>query len=142
MHFSKFKFSEEAPETNKFLGLFSTTGWNDSYKLSETELEYALQNSWYTYSAYNGDQLIGFGRLISDGIIHALILDLIILPEYQRKGIGKVILEQLVNKCKKHQIRDIQLFSATDKFGFYEKSGFTRRPELSPGMELKWFRKN
>lgn len=142
MHLPELKFTEEVPETKKFLGLFLTTGWNDSYNLSEKELENALKNSWYTYSAYDGDRLIGFGRLISDGIIHALILDLIILPEYQSKGLGKKILEQLVNKCKTYQIRDIQLFSAKDKAGFYEKSGFTRRPELSPGMELKWFKRD
>jgi len=142
MQFLKFKFSEEVPKTKKFLGLFLTTGWNNSYKLSDKELEYALQNSWYTYSAYDRDKLVGFGRLISDGIIHALILDLIISPEYQSQGLGKMILQQLVNRCKKNQIRDIQLFSATDKFGFYEKLGFTRRPELSPGMELKWFGKD
>jgi len=142
MHLPKYIFSEEVPETKKFLGLFLTTGWNDSYKLSETELEFAIRNSWYTYSAYNGHKLVGFGRLISDGIIHALILDLIILPEYQNQGLGKKILERLVDKCKEHQIRDIQLFSVKNKSEFYEKSGFTRRPELSPGMELKWFRKD
>ncbi|MBU1013364.1 MAG: GNAT family N-acetyltransferase [Bacteroidetes bacterium] len=142
MQLPEFIFSEKVPETKKFLELFLTTGWNNSYKLSDKELEYAIHNSWYTYSAYDGDQLVGLGRLISDGIIHALIIDLIILPEYQSKGLGKKILEQLVLKCKTHQIRDIQLFSAKDKAGFYEKSGFTRRPEISPGMELKWFRKD
>ena len=137
-----FKYTEEVPETEKFMGLFLTTGWNDSYQLSEVELDRALKNSWYTYSVYDADQLIGFGRIICDGIVHALILDLIVLPEYQGEGIGKMILNKLVDKCKMHEVRDIQLFSAKGKEGFYKKSGFTQRPELSPGMELKWFRKD
>lgn len=138
----KFNFSEKIPETKQFMGLFLTTGWNDSYKLTAKELASALEQSWYTYAAYDGEKLVGFGRIVCDGIVHAVIFDLIILLEYQRKGLGKVILEKLVDKCKQHQVRDIQLFSATNKAGFYEKSGFTKRPELSPGMELKWFRKD
>ncbi len=135
-----FRFSEEVPETNQFMELFLTTGWNDSYKLSTEDLAHALKHSWYTYAPYDERKLVGFGRIICDGIVHALILDLIIQPEYQGKGLGKVILEKLVDKCKQHQVRDIQLFSAKDKAGFYKKSGFTERPEISPGMELKWFR--
>lgn len=99
----------------------------------------AIKQSWYTYSVYDEEQLIGFGRVICDGIVHALILDLIILPEYQRNGLGKVILERLVDKCKQHQIRDIQLFSTEGKAEFYKKSGFTERPKLLPGMEIKLF---
>ncbi len=137
-----FKFSEEVPETEKFMALFLSTGWNDSYKLSADELAMALKQSWFTFAAYDKNHLVGFGRIICDGIVHALILDLIILPEYQGKGLGKFILEKLVDKCKQHQIRDIQLFSAKDKAEFYKKSGFTERPKLSPGMELKWFRKD
>ena len=132
-----FKFSEKVPVTKKFVELFLTTGWNEEYKLTTDELEIALKNSWYTYAIYNSEQLVGFGRIMSDGVVHALIIDLIVHPEYQGKGLGKTILKQLVNKCKQHRIRDIQLFSATNKFIFYEKSGFTRRPEKSPGMELK-----
>ncbi len=137
-----FKYSEEVPETEKFMALFLSTGWNESYKLNADDLAKALAQSWFTYSAYDKDQLVGFGRLICDGVVHALIIDLIILPEYQGKGLGKFILEKLVDKCKQDQIRDIQLFSAKNKAEFYKKSGFTERPELSPGMELKWFRKD
>ncbi len=135
-------YSEKVPQTEKFMGLFLTTGWNDSYQLNKAEMKKALENSWYTYSVYDEKKLIGFGRIICDGIVHALILDLIIIPEYQGQGIGKTILTRLVNQCKKHRVRDIQLFSAKNKADFYKKSGFTLRPELSPGMELKWFRKD
>lgn len=82
-------------------------------------------------------QLIGFGRIICDGIVHALILDVIIHPDMQGKGIGKEVMDKLVSKCKKHKICDIQLFSAKNKTGFYEKLGFKSRDEHSPGMQLK-----
>ena len=46
-------------------------------------------------------------------------------------------MNKLVAKCKKHRIRDIQLFSAKDKAPFYEKLGFEKRKNDSPEMGLK-----
>jgi len=61
----------------------------------------------------------------------------IVLPEFQREGIGKEIMKKLIDECKKNNIRDIQLFSAKGKQVFYENLGFTTRPENAPGMEIK-----
>ena len=131
------KYSEKLPSAELFFELFETTGWNTKYELNKDELYIALKNSWYTISVYDETQLIGFGRMICDGIVHALILDVIILPERQGEGIGTKIMDKLTAKCKKHKIRDIQLFSAKDKAGFYEKLGFEKRKEDSPGMQLE-----
>jgi len=78
---------------------------------------------------------VGFGRLVSDGILHAMIYELIVLPEYQGKGIGGKILEKLVKKCKESDVRDIQLFCAAGQREFYEKRGFVARTEGAPGMQ-------
>ncbi len=131
------KYTGKLPKTEHFFELFKTTGWNAKYELTKEELYSALKNSWYTISVYDKNDLIGFGRIICDGIVHALILDVIIHPDRQGKGIGKEIMDKLVSKCKKHKVRDIQLFSAKDKAGFYEKLGFKSRPVNAPGMEIK-----
>ncbi|MFC2104001.1 GNAT family N-acetyltransferase [Bacteroidota bacterium] len=131
------KYTEKLPSSDQFFELFETTDWNTKYELSKEELYFALKNSWYSISVFDNNDLIGFGRIICDGIVHALILDVIILPERQGEGIGKEVMDILVAKCKKHKIRDIQLFSAKNKTGFYEKLGFKSRPENAPGMELK-----
>jgi len=130
-------YTVKKPTPEQFFELFETTGWNSKYELSIDELYTALENSWYIISVFDNDNLIGFGRIICDGVVHALILDVIIHPERQGEGIGKEIMDKLVSKCKKHNIRDIQLFSAKDKAGFYQKLGFERRTEDSPGMQLE-----
>ena len=129
-------YTENLPTSEQFYKLFGTTGWNDKYELNPEELYTALKTSWYTISVFDNDNLIGFGRIICDGIVHALILDCIIHPDQQGKGIGNEIMNKLVAKCKKHKIRDIQLFSAKDKAGFYEKLDFEKRKDDSPGMQL------
>jgi len=85
--------------------------------------------------AYDGEQLVGFGRLVSDGILHAMIYELIVLPQYQGQGIGGEILGMLVEKSREAGVRDIQLFSARGKRDFYEKRGFRARPDDAPGMQ-------
>ena len=132
-------FTTLLPREFDFFNLFQTTGWNESYRLSSADLMEALQQSWYCYSAYVHAQIIGFGRIICDGIVHALILDLIVHPDFQGQGLGGKILTNLVDQCRQHRIRDIQLFSVKDKAGFYQRMGFRERPEGAPGMELKLF---
>jgi len=109
--------------------------WNVKYQLNADQLLEALTNSWFLISVYEKEELIGFGRIICDGIVHALILDLIVHPDFQNRGIGGQILDKLVGKCQQHQIRDIQLFSAKGYYSFYKKRGFKKRPDDAPGME-------
>jgi N-acetylglutamate synthase-like GNAT family acetyltransferase len=131
------QYTEKKPTSEQFFKLFETTGWNSKYELSKDELYIALKNSWFSISVFEKTNLIGFGRIICDGVVHALILDVIVDPEMQNIGIGKQIMDKLVAKCKKHNIRDIQLFSAKAKTGFYEKLGFEKRPDNQSGMQLE-----
>ena len=130
------QFNQEIPSKEDFYQLFITTGWNDEYQLNPDDLYLALKNSWFMVCAVENERLVGFGRIICDGMVHALILDLIVHPEFQQKGIGGEILERLVIKCQEFKIRDIQLFSAKGKASFYEKRGFVLRKEDAPGMEF------
>lgn len=55
----------------------------------------AFEASHNTVFIYHAGQLIGFGRAISDGAYQAAIYDCAILPEFQGKGIGKIIMKNL-----------------------------------------------
>ena len=128
-------FRAEMSSQEQFWALFQTTGWNDTYHLSPSELFRAVSSNWFAVSAFDGDRLVGFGRVVSDGILHAMIYEMIVLPEYQRRGIGEQILHLLVQRCLDANIHDIQLFCAHGKRGFYEKFGFAARPDDAPGMQ-------
>lgn len=117
-----------------YMYLIETTGWRGILPKGEQLLSEALLNSWYTITAYEGSILIGCGRIVSDGHLHALLCDVIVDPTYQSKGVGSLIVSHLVKKCKEHNIVMIQLFSAKDKADFYEKNGFQRRAVDAPGM--------
>jgi GNAT superfamily N-acetyltransferase len=128
-------YSETIPPKEKYWDLFQTTGWNETYQATPETLSQAVANSAFYISAYDGDDLVGFGRVVTDGILHAMIYEMIIAPTHQRQGIGSVILTRLVDKCLELGIADIQLFCAKGKADFYQQHGFIRRRPDAPGME-------
>ena len=133
---SEITFCPKPPAANDYRRLFETTGWNQQYRASREELHQAISNSWYVLSAYRKEELVGFGRVVSDGILYALICDLIVKPAYQGQGIGSTLLQRLIDRCQLQKIRVIWLFSAKGKSAFYKNFGFVERPTDAPGMQL------
>ena len=70
---------------------------------------------------YEKSRLIGFGRAISDGEYQAAIYDVAVLPESQRKGVGKIIMQAILERIKNC---NIILYASPGKEGFYHKLGF------------------
>ncbi len=130
-------YRDTPPSHDDFVRLIETTGWNAKYGLDPDELAEALAASAFAVTAYDGGRAVGCGRVVSDGVLHGLIVDVIVDPTHQGRGIGSALMERLVAECRRRGIRDVQLFSARGKRGFYERFGFVARPEDAPGMELR-----
>ena len=131
----KIELQTTLPCIEHYHTLFETTGWNQEYQATQEELDRALTNSQFVVTAYDAEKLVGFGRIITDGVLHAMIYDMIVHPDYQGQGIGSQILERLIQWCDENNIRDIQLFCANGKRTFYEKNGFISRTDDAPGMQ-------
>ncbi len=133
----KIQYTEGLPTAKEYKGLFDTTGWNNGYKASGDELHKALRQSWYILCAYHSGRLVGLGRVVSDGVLYAMIYDLIVIPSYQGRGIGSKILHRIIDRCQKAHIREVQLFSAAGKTVYYQKRGFEVRPKDALGMRFR-----
>jgi GNAT superfamily N-acetyltransferase len=133
----RIEYSNTPADPAAYFALFETTGWNEMYCRTAEELERTLQNSWFLVSAMNGDELVGAGRLVSDGIQYAVIFDMIVAPEWQGRGIGSEILKRLLTRCDEAGIRDVLLFAASGTEPFYRSHGFAPRPEDAPGMIMR-----
>ena len=131
------EYRNSLPSMDQFFPLFLTTGWNNTYRAAPEELERALVNSQVVVTAYAAQRLVGLGRVVTDGVLHAMIYEMIVHPDWQGKGIGTQILRNLLDWCEQRNIRDIQLFCARGKRSFYEKNGFIARPDDGPGMQYK-----
>lgn len=100
-----------------------------AYKTSEIHKR-AFNNSHTVVFVFDEENLIGFGRAISDGEYQAAIYDVAVLPGYQGKGIGKMIIQAMVKN-----IPDCNfiLYASPGKENFYEKENFKR---MKTGMAL------
>ena len=132
---AEFRFSDSLPDQADYCALFESTGWNEEYKLTPEELRRAICGSWFLTAVYDGENLAGTGRVISDGVFHALIVDVIVHPEYRHAGVGTAIMRRLLDRCRTDRIRDVQLFCAAGKAPFYEALGFRVRSTDAPGMD-------
>jgi N-acetylglutamate synthase-like GNAT family acetyltransferase len=127
------------PTWREYLQLFSSTGWMPVLGISSDDLKKVFDNTWYWITAYQDESIVGCGRLLSDGVLYAFVCDIIVMPDHQNKGIGSTILKQLVKKCQETDIKRVWLFAAPGKAKFYEKHGFSARPDEAPGMQLGMF---
>ena len=82
------------------------------------------------------DKVIGIGRVIGDGAIYFYIQDVIVLPEYQGKGIGKLIMKNIEEFIKKNANDNsfVGLMAAYRVKEFYHKYGYFERSNDKPGM--------
>lgn len=117
-----------------------SVGW---YELSERQLNAAKNNSVFAITALDGEKEVGSARVVGDGGYQFFISDVIVRPEYQGMGIGREMLNRLMN-CALSVADDgetimVNLMSAKDKEGFYEKLGFMKRPNDERGCGMTLF---
>ncbi|MBQ4067910.1 MAG: GNAT family N-acetyltransferase [Lachnospiraceae bacterium] len=128
---------ENEIKLDTYLALRAAVNWK---KLSREQAELALDNALYTVCAYDGEKAVGMGRIVGDGAVVVYVQDLIVLPEYQKMGIGKQLIEHLIEYVKgiNQPGNEIMLclMCAKGRESFYEKYGFISRPNdnLGPGM--------
>lgn len=88
----------------------------------------ALDGGLINVSAKYGDRLIGMGRMVGDGAMYWYLQEIIVLPEYQKQGVGTKIVNHLVDYAVSHsttgKLTTIGGVSAKGKEEFYRKLGF------------------
>lgn len=131
------KVLENINNVQEFNELYDAVGWG-AYDDEVSEI--ALKNTMYSVSIYEDENIIGYGRLIGDGIVFLYIHDIMVKPEYQGKGIGKTIMNKLLDKV--NELRKINPYLRTylgaskGKEEFYKKCGFITREEANLGAGM------
>lgn len=83
----------------------------------------AFRGSYAYCFAEECERLVAAGRAISDGVTNSAIFDVVVLPEYQRRGIGQGIMQYLLERLPP---RSVLLVSIPAHEGFYRRLGFHR----------------
>jgi len=75
--------------------LFNSAGW-ERRTADRERLAQLVRGSLYVVSAWEGNRLVGFARGISDGATNAYISTVAVLPAYQKRGIGRELIQRLL----------------------------------------------
>ena len=89
-----YKIVERLPSVDEYWALAKATGY--AKLIRKSCVKTALENTLFGVVAVGGDTVIGTGRIVGDGAIFYYLQDLMVLPAYQRKGIGSSILDGLM----------------------------------------------
>ena len=114
---------QEVVKLEDVLHLYQAVGWTN-YTNQPQMLEQALSHSLVIYLALDGDAVVGLIRLVGDGFSSVFVQDLIVLPSYQRQGIGSALMKEALEDYK--DAYQVQLVTEqTEKnVGFYRSIGF------------------
>lgn len=114
---------QEIVKLEDVLHLYQAVGWTNYTDQSEM-LEQALSHSLAMYLAFDGEKIVGLIRLIGDGFSSVLVQDLIVLPIYQRKGIGSALMKEALEAYK--DAYQVQLVTEQTErtLRFYRSMGF------------------
>lgn len=117
-------FSETRDERDP-IELYKALKWYNLPGYTESDIEKANKNSFYSVYAYDGYKLVGLGRVASDGLTAAVMSGICVRPDYRRRGIGEQIVTRLVYHCQsgKYQM-NVQIFCEDSLRPWYEKQGF------------------
>lgn len=131
---------ENIDDVQEFNYLYDSVGWG---AYDESITRQILKRNIYSVSIYDYNKIIGYGRIIGDGLAFIYIQDVMVVPKYQSKKVGTKIMNELlkeVDEIKKinPNVR-VYLGASLNKEKFYEKFGFVTRQEygLGAGMILK-----
>ena len=114
---------ERSVSIDDVLYLYQAVGWTN-YTNQPQMLEQALSHSLATYLARDGEKIVGLVRLVGDGFSSVFVQDLIVLPSYQRQGIGSFMMKQALADYKDAYQVQLATEQTEKTLEFYRSLGF------------------
>lgn len=132
-----YEVKAQVPTVEDYIGVRLAAG------LSRKTVEAAtvgLKNSLFAVTVFYADEPVGIGRVVGEGGCFFEVVDIAVLPEHQGKGVGKLIMDALMDYIREHAPKSayVGLMADDGTPAFYEKFGFTRaEAPTSAGMVLR-----
>ena len=120
-----------------YVALRTSVDWCN---FDEEQTRKSVSNSLYTITVMDDNRAIAMGRMIGDGM-YFLIVDTVVRPEYQGKGIGSQIMDRLIGYADGQTPvggrSSVQLIAEKGKEEFYIKKGFKLIPHEFCGSGMR-----
>ncbi|MBR4509849.1 MAG: GNAT family N-acetyltransferase [Ruminococcus sp.] len=133
---SNFTVKYDELTAEEFISLWQTV-WGEGPSLEQTRL--AMEHTLFRISVFDGDKIVAMARMIGDMGLDYYIKDVIVRPEYQGRGIGRMLITELLKFINDNGVSGTEIFvelcAMPDKIPFYEKFGF----DSNEAQRLKLF---
>lgn len=116
----RLEYGYNAEWINQVLEVFNKTDMKRSSEFAD-KVNRAFLNSQAVASIWLDNRLIAIGRMITDFEMYSGIFDVVIDPEFQKKGFGRRIMQALIKRAPN---TCIHLTSTFGNESFYHKLGF------------------
>ena len=134
----EYSLHDGAPPTTEYLELRIRAGLSPKTK---DQAAAAISGSWAACHVVHdaGNCSVAMGRVIGDGGWYFHIVDMAVLPEHQRRGLGGAVLRHLLEQINERAPRDAYVSLLADEPGrrLYARYGFAESAPDSVGMVLK-----
>ncbi|GAA0336500.1 GNAT family N-acetyltransferase [Oceanobacillus sp. FSL W7-1281] len=129
----RYQVNHQTPAVEAFNELRVEAGLSNKEKAA---IEIGLPNTLFAVSIYDGDTLIGMGRVVGDGGIVFHVVDIVVKPSYQGQGLGKVIMQEIMAYLDNHTYKGsyVSLIADIPADKLYEQFGFRHTAPNSAGM--------
>lgn len=111
------------------LKLYASVGWTN-YTDNPEMLKKAYENSLLTLGAYDVDKLVGVIRTVGDGYSIVFIQDILVFPEYQRKGVGTKLIREIMDRFSEVYQIELMTDNTPKTVSFYQSVGFVKVTDM------------
>lgn len=112
--------------------LRQSVGWN---RMERELADVRLHNAFHL-CCFDGDRLVGYAAVVSNGVTDAYIQDLMVHPDYQQQSIGRQLMQRTLERLRNEGIYMVSvIYGDAELQKYYEEFGFTTM--LCGQMELR-----
>lgn len=127
--------SRRVPSIKDFIGLRALMEWG---AVTEQQAAKSLQMSLVCATVYDSDNLLAMGRIVGDGALFFYVQDVVVHPDFQRRGLGSLVMQELERflACEALPGATVGLLAARGKEAFYRSFGYDARDGKALGMGM------
>jgi GNAT superfamily N-acetyltransferase len=108
-------------------------------EFSREAVEQGLPGTIFSVLVKHEGVAVGMGRIVGDGGCFFQVVDIVVAPEHQGRGLGKLIMSELMGFAGRElpESAFVSLMADVPADRLYEQFGFTRTAPRSVGMSLR-----
>jgi GNAT superfamily N-acetyltransferase len=133
----EYQIVERDPSVEEYQRLRRAVGWSE---MTDEGVAAGLPRALFSAVLEHDAEAIGCARVVGDAGLYFYVQDVIVLPEHRGRGLGASLMDAVMRYLEDAARPGafVGLMAAVGVESFYERYGFSRRPDDRPGMARVW----